>query len=132
MADFRVTVPLFQGALVSGLASGSRQTSSAVQLGGNLAANVVSAVAIVYNVSSVASTADVGFFYANSLDGVTFGSYTDNAALQASTFSTANSTGLFVLSLPPLMAPYVRFTVSGTGSNPVDTRVNASLMLRMS
>ena len=128
MADYRTTIALFQGALVSGLASGSRMTSSSVQLG----QNVVSALAIVYQVSSVASTADVGFFFANSLNGTDFGSYADNAALQASTFSTANSTGVYTLSLPPLTAPYVRFVVSGTGSNPVDTRINAMLVLRMS
>ena len=128
MADYRTTIALFQNALVSGLASGSRVSSPVVYL----AQNVVSALAIVYQTSSVASTSDVGFFFANSLDGATFGSYTDNAVLQASTFSTANSTGVFVLSLPPLHSPYVRFVVSGTGSNPTDTRVNATLILRMS
>ena len=128
MAEYRAMIALFQGTLVSGLASGSRQTSSSIELH----QNVVSALAIVYSVSSVASTADVGFFFANSLNGTDFGSYADNAALQASTFSTANSTGVFVLSLPPLNSPFVRFVVSGTGSNPVDTRVNATLVLRMS
>jgi hypothetical protein len=128
MTERLVTVTLFQQALVSGLASGSRVQSSAV----NLTLDVRSAQAIVYQVSSVTSTADVGFFYANSLNGVTFGSYTDNAALQTSTFSTANSTGVYVLSLPPILAPYVRFVASGTGSNPTDTRVTASVILRMS
>ena len=127
MSERLVTVPLFQNALVSGLASGSRQQSSAI----NLTGDVISARALVYQVSSVLSTADIGFFVANSLDGITFGSYADNAALQASTFTAANSTGVYGLSLPPLYAPYVRFTVSGTGSNPLDTRVTAYLLLRM-
>jgi hypothetical protein len=127
VSERRVAMPLFSNALVSGLVVSSRIQSSMV----NLTLDVTSAVGILYNVRSVLSTADVGFFYANSPDGVTLGSYTDNSALQTSTFTAANSTGWFMLSLPQINAPYVQFTVSGTGSNPVDTRVNAYLMLRM-
>lgn len=127
MSERLVTVALFTNALVSGLASGSRVSSPTV----DLTRDVISARAILYQASSVLSTADVGFFYMNSPDGQTFGSYADNAALQTSTLSTANSTGMFVLSLPPILAPYVRFVLSGTGSNPVDTRVTAWLVERM-
>lgn len=123
-----VGLPLFVNAQVSALASGSRITSSAINL-----TQVVSARSITYFVSSVASTADVGFFFAVSPDGTAFGSYADNAALQASTLSTANSTGWFVMSMPAALGltPYARFTVSGTGSNPTDTRVWATLWVRM-
>lgn len=128
MAEQLVRVALFTNALVSGLAVGSTILSSAI----NLTRDVISARAIIYQVSSLTSTADVGFFFANSLDGVTFGSYGDNAALQTSTLSTANSTGIFTVATPAILAPYVRVAVSGTGANPVDTRITASLILRMS
>lgn len=129
MAERLVSIPLFVNTPVSGLASGSRITSSAI----NLTQDVVSARSIIYMVSSVVSTADVGFFYAIGPNSQQFGSYADQAALQTSTLSTANSTGWFALSLPPavMLAPYIQVTVSGTGSNPVDTRVHATLLLRM-
>ena len=127
MAERLVPINLFTNALVSGLASGSRVSSSIL----NLTQDVVSMRSVVYVVSSTLSTADVGFFYAISRDGTQFGSYTDVSALQLSTFSTANSTGVFQMEGPPLLSPYLRFVVSGTGSNPLDTRVNATLWLRM-
>lgn len=127
MAERLVPIQLFTNALVSGLASGSRVSSGIL----NLSQDVVSMRSIVYMASSVLSTADLGFFYALSPDGTRFGSYADRAAIQASTFSTANSTGWFAMEAPPLYAPYIRFVVSGTGSNPVDARVHATLWLRM-
>lgn len=81
--------------------------------------------------SSTLSTPDVAFFYAESPDGVTFGSYADNTALLTSTVSLANPQGWHTVALPTFLAPYIKFAASSTGSNPVDTRIWATLLLRM-
>lgn len=81
--------------------------------------------------SSLTSNPDIGFFYAISPDGVTWGSYADNPALLASTVTLSNPQGYQALVLPNTLGPFVRFAVSGTGSNPSDCVVTVDLVFRM-
>ena len=128
MAERLVTVPLFTEEKVSGLAASSFAVSPTV----NLTQDVISAKSIIFFVSSVTSTADIGFFFRASPDGQRFGSHSDQAALLTSTKTTATSTGWYLLSMPALLPPYMQVVISGTGSNPTDTRTHAYLVLRMS
>ena len=123
-----VLVRLFDNALVSGLAS-----TGIVSSGVDLRNEVTSLTALMFMVSSVASAADVRFEYAVSPDGNAWGSFADFSPLLTSTFSfTGVSNGWCTVSMVPILAPFYRFHVSGTGSNPVDTRCTGQLILRMS
>lgn len=127
MAERLVPVTLFMQTLLSGTTTSAIQ-SSAVYLG----RDTLGADSLMYALSSVVSTPDCAFFYAISPDNVTFGSFADNTALLTSTFSGGNPQGWHGLAMPTLLGPYVKFAVSGTGSNPTDCRVTATLFLRMS
>src|SRR5437588_5291812 len=98
MAERLVPVTLFQGQLVSGPNTSAFQ-SSAIYLG----RDVIGIDALLYNVSSVVSTGDCGFFYAISPDNVTFGSFADNAALLACTFSSTNPSGWHAVAMPTIL-----------------------------
>jgi hypothetical protein len=74
----------------------------------------------------------VAFFYATSPDNVIFGSYADAGALLASTFSGGNAQGFHTLALPNALTNFIRFSLSGTGSNPQDSLATVDLVLRMS
>ena len=126
MAERLVSVRLFDVALVSGLASGI--VSSAL----NLKSDIIRLEALLYMASSPTSRADVAFEYAISPDNITFVSFADNTAILTSTVSIAGtSAGWVTTPMPNVLAPYVMFRCSGTGSNPVDTRVKVDLLLRM-
>ena len=125
MSEFLIPLRLFDNALVSGLATGVQ--SSAIRLD----RDVLRMESITFLASSVVSTPDLGFFYAISKDNVLFGSFADNAALLTSTVSLLNPQGFQALAMPTALAPYVKFLVSGTGSNPLDSRVTSDLWLRM-
>lgn len=118
-------IKLFTSALVSGLASGV--LSSTV----NLRFDVERLEGLLFITSSTTSTGDVSFEYAISPNSAVFGSFADEAAILTSTFSLTNPVGWHTVALPNVLAPYVQFRVSGTGSNPTDTRVTAELLLRM-
>ena len=126
MAERLISIRIFEGALISGLASGVE--SSAIRID----RDVIRVESLTFLVSSVASTPDVGFQYAPSRDNVLFGSYADNAALLASTLSLANPEGFQTLAMPNPLAPYFRIMCSGVTSNPTDTRCTADIWLRMS
>lgn len=116
---------VFDAEVVSGLASGV-VTSAAL----DLRQGIVGVEALLFVASSFISTADVGFEFAISPDNVTFGSFADNPAILTSTFSLTNPEGWHTVPVPLVLAPYVKFRVSGTGSNPTDTRVTADILLR--
>ena len=126
MAERLHSIRLFEAALVSGLASGI--ISSAL----NLRNDVLRLEGLLFMVSSPTSRADVGFRYAISPNNADWGSFADNDAIQASTVSLAGvSAGWVTVTMPNVLAPYVRFNCSGTGSNPTDTRVTVDLLLRL-
>ena len=85
---------------------------------------------LLFVASSVASNPNVAFYYAMSMDGVTWGSFADNAALLATMSGLANPQGIQNVSLSNIMAPWIRFSVSGWGSNPADTLVTADVWIR--
>lgn len=84
--------------------------------------------------ASVTGTANVKLEFQTSDDGVNFDSYTDNGVITASTLTEKpnNTEGFNNYILPPLIpvVRYIRFKVTGVGSNPADTRVDAYLNLR--
>jgi len=126
MAERLHNIRLFDAALVSGLGSGI--VSSAL----NIRHDVIRLESLMFLASSPASRADISFEYAVSPNNVTFGSYADNAAILTSTVSLAGiSAGYVAVAMPTVLAPFVRFQCSGTGSNPTDTRVTADLILRL-
>lgn len=126
MAERLFSMRLFDAALVSGLGSGV--ISSAINLQGG-----VRLEAFLFLASSPTSRADLSFGYAMSPNNMDFGSFADNLAIVTSTVSmTGISAGWLTVPLPNPLAPFVRFNVSGVGSNPVDTRVTGDLLLRES
>lgn len=126
MTERLVSKRLFWQTPVSGITV-SGPISSAV----DVRTGVVRLEGLDFILSSVASTPDCGFFYALSTDGVTWGSFSDNTALQASTFSGGNPQGFHTIALPTVLSPYIRFSLSGTGSNPADTKATVDLWIRM-
>ena len=127
MAEWLVSRRLFDNVPVSGTAVSGPQSSAI-----DLRKDVLRLESITFIASSVASTADVSFWYAVSPDNVTWGSYADNAALLTSSVSLANPEGLHTIAMPNALAPFIRFSASSTGSNPQDTRVTGDLWLRIS
>ena len=126
MAERLHSIRLFDAALVSGLASGV--ISSAL----NMRRDVIRLEAFLFMASSPTSRADLSFEYAVSPDNSTFGSFADNAAILTSTVSlTGISAGWLTVPMPSPLAPFVRFSISGVGSNPVDTRITGDVVLRM-
>ena len=126
MTERLVSKRLFWQTPVSGTTV-SGPISSAI----DLRMGVVRMESLTFMASSVTSTVDLGFFYAISPDGVSWGSFADNTALLTSTVSLANPEGYQTIALPAALAPFVRFSCSGTGSNPQDSLCTADLWLRM-
>ncbi len=128
MTERLVSRRLFWQAPVSGITvSGPISSATDLRMG------VARLESLIYVLSSVASTPDCAFFYALSPDGVTWGSFSDNATLVTSTFSGGNPQGVHQAGLPSnVLPPLIRFSVSGVGSNPPDTLVTLDLVLRMS
>jgi len=108
------------------VASTGSATSSAQKLGSEDGALALAIVA-----TSASGTADVKVEFALSLDGTTYGSFDDSADITSSTAGDcATPEGLCVIALPPrvLFAPFVKFKVTGVGTNPADTVVTASVI----
>ena len=127
MAERLVSIPLWQNQHISGGAATSGFATSIYNFG----KDVLRAETLMYQASAATSAADIGFYYAISPDGVALGSYADNTALLACNVTTTNNSGWHAIALPNFLAPYVAFSVSGLASNPTDTRVWATLVLRM-
>ena len=125
MTERLVSRRMFDGVLVSGVA-GSGAQSSAI----DLRMGIVRLESLMFIASSVASTPDIGFFFAVSPDNVTYGSYADETPLLTSTVSLTNPEGWHAVAMPNVLAPFVKFSVSSTGSNPTDTRVTADIWIR--
>ena len=126
MAERLHSIRLFDAALVSGLASGV--ISSAL----DMRRDVIRLEAFLFMASSPTSRADLSFQYAVSPDNLIFGSFADNTAILTSTVSMMGiSAGWLAVPLPSPLAPFVRFAISGVGSNPVDTRITGDIVLRM-
>src|SRR5688572_23993693 len=82
--------------------------------------------ALLVQATSVAGTADIKIEFAISRNGVDFGSYddyTDLVASSATEFQTDE--GLTSVPLPNMLTTFVKFKVTGVGSNPADTLVTA-------
>mgnify|MGYP001560054049 CR=1 FL=1 len=126
MAERLHSMRLFNAALVSGLASGV--ISSAL----DMRRDVIRLEAFLFMASSPTSRADLSFEFAVSPDNSTFGAFADNTAIFTSTVSlTGISAGWLAVPMPNTLAPFVRFIISGVGSNPVDTRITGDVVLRM-
>jgi len=92
---------------------------------------VAVAESLLVQATSASGTADIKVEYAVSHDGVNFGSYDDYTDLIASSVTEFQTDeGLTAISLPNMLAPYVKFKVTGVGSNPADTLVTMRLLLR--
>lgn len=126
MAERLVSIRIFDNARISGLTSGVE--SSAVRLD----RDVIRLESLTFLVSSPTSTPDVGFFYKISPNNADWGSYADNAALLASTLSLTSPQLPNAVAMPTALTPYIKFLCSGVTSNPIDTRCNADVWLRMS
>lgn len=127
MAERLVSKRLFWQTPVSGVAV-SGPISSAV----DMRTGVLGLQSLQYVLSSVVSTPDCGFFYATSPDGITWGGFADTSALRTSTFSGGNPQGWHTVPLSNVFAPYARFSVSSTGSNPNDSLCTLDIVVRMS
>jgi len=117
---------LFSGVTVNGTGS---VESAVVSL-----RHVMSIESIVLRAASVTGTADVKLEYITSPDGINFEDYADTTDVVSSTL-TANATGpeKFNPFFPPADAPmnmFIQFKVTGVGTNPADTIVDAYLILR--
>ena len=89
---------------------------------------------LVLRASSVSGTADVKLEYVTSPDGTNFESYSDTTDITSSTLvDKPNNAEGFNPFFPPIDAPlnsYVKFRVTGIGSNPADTLVTLYAQLR--
>lgn len=127
MAERLVSKRLFWQTPVSGTAV-SGPVSSAI----DLRTGVLRLEALTFLASSVVSTPDLGVYYAVSPDGTSWGSFADETSILTSSVSLTNPQGFHTLALPLALAPFIRFSISSTGSNPNDSIVTADLFLRMS
>jgi hypothetical protein len=81
--------------------------------------------------ASTTGDADISIEYAVSHDGETFGEYTDNDPIVTSSQSEFETPeGLTAIPMPNMLAPFVKFRLTGVGSNPADTVVTIRLLLR--
>lgn len=91
----------------------------------------VRAESLLVKATSVTGTADIKIEYAISEDGETWGEYDADTEIVASSVTEfATDEGLTAVSMPSVLAPYVKFRVTGVASNPADTRVTIRLLIR--
>lgn len=124
MHDRLVKMRVFDNVLVNGT--------------GNVVSSIIDmrwaeqAEALLFQASSVAGTADVKFEYAVSAteSDAGFGSFDDEPDILASSGGLTNPEGWHTVSMPNMLAPFVKLKVTGIGTNPADTRVTAYLLIR--
>lgn len=115
--------PLFNAVTINGTASAD---SVVIDL-----SHVDRVESILFQASSAGGTAKVKLEYAVSNDGSVFGSYDDYPDLIAdNTVDFVTPEGLTAVSLPNLLARYIKFRVTGLATNPADTVVTANLNVR--
>ncbi len=82
---------------------------------------------IVGKVTSVAGVPDLKLQWRMGQTADAMGAYSDNANLIASTAALATPEGVFAISLPDSLGPFVQFLFTGLAGNQVDSLLTATL-----
>lgn len=88
-------------------------------------------VSVMLTAISATGTSDVKLEYAVSHNDSTYGSFDDYADIIASSVTEfVTDEGFTVVSMPEILAPFVKFKMTGVASNPADTIATMYLLCR--